>query len=180
MRALAAIAIVTAVAVAAVSGLPSAPAAQEGEAVTVSKRGSIKRSPDLWATVNICDTAKHPDRIGIRGSMPGLGRRTATLLMRFRVQYLDRTDGKWHTVSEGADSGFVRVGRTKRRVLEGGHTFRFLPPKDGGAHTLRGKVTFRWKAKGRVLKTVREITEGGHRSKTADPPGYSAAICRID
>ena len=25
----------------------------------------------LWATVNVCDTAAHPDMMGVRGRMPG-------------------------------------------------------------------------------------------------------------
>lgn len=149
-----------------------------GPEPVAKKRRAVERSKDLWATVNICDTDRHPDRIGIRGSMPGIGRR-AKLFMRFRVQYIDRRDGKWHNISENADTGWVKVGRTRRKVLEAGHTFKFLPPSDGGAHTLRGAVTFRWRKRGRTVEKVREITEGGHRSTTADPPGFSAAICRI-
>jgi len=148
-------------------------AAPAGAAVPVEK------SPDLWATVNVCDTPDNPNRIGIRGSMPGLGR-TAVLSMRFQVQFLARSDGKWHNIAEKADSGFRRVGETRSRVLESGFTFRFRPPAAGGAHTMRGAVTFVWRRDGRVLKKLREITEAGHRStKGADPAGFSAAICQI-
>lgn len=45
------------------------------------------RSKTLWATVNICDTAHHPDVIGIRGEMPALGF-GAALSMRIQVNYL--------------------------------------------------------------------------------------------
>jgi hypothetical protein len=139
----------------------------------------IEKSPDLWATVNVCDTAAHPDQIGIRGSMPGLGRRAA-LYMRFQVHYLAKADGKWHTIEEKADSGFVKLGVASKRVLESGWTFKFLPPPDGGAHTMRGAVTFVWRVKGHIVKKRREVTEAGHRStKGADPPGFSAAICQI-
>ena len=139
----------------------------------------VERSDDLWATVNICDTPAHPNKIGIRGSMPGLGRR-ASLYMRFQVHYLSASDGKWHTIEANGDSGYVKVGVASKRVLETGRTFRFLPPPDGGAHTLRGAVTFVWRRKGRTVQRVREITEGGHRStKGADPEGYSAAVCQI-
>jgi hypothetical protein len=139
----------------------------------------IEKSPDLWATVNVCDTVDHPDQIGIRGSMPGLGRRSS-LFMRFQVQYLAKADGKWHNIAEKADSGFVKLGVASKRVLESGWTFKFLPPPDGGAHTMRGAVTFEWKVKGRIVKRRREVTEAGHRStKGADPAGFSAAICQI-
>lgn len=146
---------------------------------TASAAAPVERSPDLWATVNICDTAAFPDRIGIRGSMPGLGRR-ATLYMRFDVHYLARSDGKWHNMEEKGNPGLRKVGRTAKQVLESGYTFLVPPPSDGGAHTLRGSVTFVWKRKGRTVERRREVTEAGHRStKGADPPGYTAAICHV-
>jgi hypothetical protein len=58
---------------------------------------------DLWATVNVCDTAGHPNQIGIRASMPG-GKPRTRLQMRFRVQYRDLSDGRWRYVRD-ADSG---------------------------------------------------------------------------
>src|SRR5687768_3505779 len=68
------------------------------------------RAAAEWATVNVCDTAAHPDTIGIRGSIPGLDRPSA-MLMRFRVQYRDAA-GMWRALSsDRADSGWVRVGR---------------------------------------------------------------------
>ena len=139
----------------------------------------VRKSPDLWATVNICDTAAYPDMIGIRGSMPRMKRRTA-MSMRFRVHYLAAGDGKWHNVTRGGDSGWIRVRPGGRDVVEAGRTFEFRPPEGGGSHILRGAVTFRWKRRGRVVEKVREITESGHRStKGADPPGFSAATCSI-
>jgi len=142
-------------------------------------RSDPTKSPDLWATVNVCDTEAHPDQIGIRASMPGIGRR-ARLWMRFRVQYLSPADGEWHAIRENADSGYRSVGRTRRQVLESGHTFTFLPPESGVAHTMRGIVTFAWRKRSRTLRRVREVTESGHRSTAgADPPGFSAAICQI-
>ena len=64
------------------------------------------RDNSLWATVNICDTAKQPDRIGIRAAMPGTPK-GARLYMRFRVQY--RSGDVWKDVQD-ADSGWVNVG----------------------------------------------------------------------
>ena len=140
----------------------------------------VERSPDLWATVNICDSPNFPNKMGIRGSMPGLGKKRSQLWMRFQVHYLATADGKWHNLEANGDSGYMKLGVAKKRVLEGGFTFTIKPPADGGAHTLRGAVTFVWKRKGRTVERRREITEAGHRStKGADPPGFSAAICRI-
>src|SRR4051794_33937950 len=145
-----------------------------------AKRPSIAKSPDLWATINVCDTAAHPDTIGIRGSMPGL-RHKATLYMRFRVEYLaTQTDGKWHDVTDNADSGWKRVGRVRNRVVEAGQNFTFEPPASGGAHRLRGAVTFRWTRGGKTVYKLRRVTEAGHRTTAgADPDGYSAAVCDI-
>jgi hypothetical protein len=131
-----------------------------------------------WATVNVCDTAEHPHVLGVRGSMPGLARRSA-MAMRFRVQY--RTaGGEWRLVRSGADSGWRAVGRRRGGRVESGWSFRFAPPRGGGAHVLRGVVEFRWRRAGRTVRRERRLTEAGHRSTAgADPPGYSAAECRI-
>ena len=56
------------------------------------------RDMDTWATVNVCDTAKQPDTIGIRASMSGLPK-GVKLSMRFRVQY-KAADGTWADVAE--------------------------------------------------------------------------------
>jgi hypothetical protein len=139
----------------------------------------LRKSPDLWATINVCDTLQHPDTIGVRGSMPGNGRR-ATLWMRFQVQYLAKADGKWHNIDANADSSWKRVGVASKRVIESGQNFMFQPPGDTGAHTLRGSIRFKWVVRGRAVRKLREITEAGHKSTAgADPPGYSAATCQI-
>jgi hypothetical protein len=143
------------------------------------KPDPLRDSRDLWATVNVCDTAAQPNVIGIRASMPGM-KRTTTMSMRFQVQFLDARDGKWRRIASGADSRWRRVGRGKRRVMESGWSFTFLAPKAGGEHTLRGVVTFRWRRGGRVLRKLQEFTEAGHKStRGADPPDFSAAVCKI-
>ena len=148
-----------------------APAAQ--------KKDRLKSHPDLWATVNRCDTPPESNEIGLRGSMPGIGRR-ATMYMRFQVHYFARRDQKWHNIASGADSGWVKLGVASRRVLEGGHTFKFTPPPNGGTHRLRGAISFQWRVNGRIVRRLRELTEAGHRSTFgAMPKGFSAAECLI-
>jgi hypothetical protein len=130
---------------------------------------------DLWATVNVCDTAEHPDEIGIRASMPG-GKAKGRLLMRFRVQYRDLTIGRWRSVRD-ADSGWQRIGRG-RTARESGWSFEVA---GDGTRILRGVVTYRWTRSGRILRRARRVTEGEHRSTAgADPPDFSAASCRIE
>ena len=134
--------------------------------------------PEPWATVNICDTLAHPNEIGVRGDMPGLGRRTR-MFMRFRVQYEDGS-GNWHTVRDGADSGWRWVATGRRSEHDAGYSFSFKPPVVGGAHILRGVVAFQWRRSGRVVRRDRRITEDGHPGTAgADPFGFSAATCAI-
>ena len=130
---------------------------------------------DLWATVNVCDTAAHPDEIGVRSSMPGGTRRTR-LLVRFRVQYRDLTDGRWRYV-RGADSGWRRIGRG-RRARESGWSFEVAGE---GTRILRGVVGFRWRRGDRIVRRARRVTQAGHHSTAgADPEDFSAATCRLD
>ena len=62
---------------------------------TASHRGR------LWATVNICDTERYPNMLGVRASMPGNGTRQ-TMWMRFRATYFDRATETWRDVSRAA------------------------------------------------------------------------------
>jgi len=139
------------------------------------------RAPaEPWATVNVCDTQMRPNQIGIRGSMEGLARRTR-MYMRFRVQY-QRVDGSWRTIRSGADSRWRKVGkgRARRGEHDAGWTFEFRPPTVGGAHILRGLVSFQWRRAGRVVERARRTTEPGHPGTAgADPADFSAAICEI-
>jgi hypothetical protein len=134
-----------------------------------------------WATVNICDTAANPDTVGVRGSMPGDHSATEEMFMRFELQY-QRDDGSWRALGESGDSGFIDVGRAKtRRARQAGHSFRLSPPAAGNVYTLRGLVTFEWRAKdGTVVRRALRRTTAGHRSTAgADPAGFSAAECTI-
>jgi hypothetical protein len=141
---------------------------------------ALDRSPLLWATVNVCDTASNPDTIGIRASMPGSGVASEQMYMRIQVEYLSRSDNQWHPLPQGADSDWIAVGRATSSVREAGWDFRFAPPADGSGYLLRGSVAFEWRAGGTVVHRAHELTTEGHVSTAgADPPGYSAAVCEI-
>ncbi len=139
-----------------------------------------RKSRHLWATVNVCDTERNPDTIGIRGSMPGSGRKGETMWMRFRVQYFSRSEGIWHNFTvKGADSGAIRVGRHARyRARQSGYMFPFEPPK-GTTYRLRGAVYFQWRRGRKVVRRVKKVTVGGQKPSVADPAGFSAATCDI-
>jgi hypothetical protein len=128
-----------------------------------------------WATVNLCDTARHPDAIGIRASMPGAPKH-ARLAMRFRVQYLTDS-GAWTDVA-GADSGWRALGTARGEAFESGWSFTFA--HSANAVTLRGVVRFRTRRPGAAARITEQATTAGHRSSAgADPPGYSAANCTL-
>jgi hypothetical protein len=131
-----------------------------------------------WATVNVCDTETSQNQIGIRGSMPGIARKTR-MYMRFRVQYKD-AEGHWRTVRSGADSGWRKVATARRGEHDAGWTFEFQPRASGGAWELRGVVSFHWRRDDRVVRRDRRVTEDGHPGTAgADPPAHSAATCAI-
>jgi hypothetical protein len=149
-------------------------------ALVPTAASAAPKKPDspLWATVNVCDTAKNPDAIGIRASMPGVPRRKARMYMRFRVQWRDPADDLWHNIlGDGGDSGYVKIGRGKA-TRQAGQIFRYESPGEGRSLRLRGVVDFRWRVGRKVVRHSRRVTEKGHRSTAgADPKRYSAAVC---
>ena len=131
-----------------------------------------------WATVNVCDTATRPDEMGIRGGMSGLARHSR-MYMRFRVQFRD-AKGVWRLVKKGADSRWQRVASGRRGSYDAGWTFTFKPPPSGGAHVLRGVVTFEWRRGKRVVQHERRTTEAEHPGTAgAEPADFSAETCEI-
>lgn len=136
-------------------------------------------SRHLWATVNVCDTLKHPDTIGIRASMPGFGKRRERMFMRFRVHYFRASDQMWHNISKGGDSGFFGVGHGALKASQAGRLFVFAPSAGGSWH-LRAKVYFEWRLGKKVVRRAAMTTTAGHRSTAgSDPPGYSSDTCVI-
>ena len=147
----------------------------------VAKKGrSIYGSPLLWATVNLCDTAEHPDTIGVRASIPGSGIRGEKMYMRFQVQYYAAAEGEWHNLLSGGDSGWVPVGPATYRARQSGRSFRFQAPSGDATEVLRGAVSFEWRRGERVVRRARKRTTAGHHADAGgDPPGYSAATCEL-
>ena len=142
---------------------------------------------NLWATVNICDTAAHPNQMGVRASMPGDGTRER-MWMRFHAQFYKPKTRQWFDVKGNGVSPWQYVGRARVRSQEAGYTFSFAPPTAGNAFVLRGVVDFQWRIKRRtrngrlrtvVVRTLHANTKGEHPSDGADPPGYSSGTCEI-
>jgi hypothetical protein len=135
--------------------------------------------PDVWATVNVCDTAKHPNALGVRASMPGARRKSVKLYMRFRIEWKDPSDGLWHNTIGFGDSGFIDIGRPKSGLRrQAGYLFPLEKPS--APLRLRGKVDFEWRIGKHVVRRKRAHTEKGHRSGAgSDPKGHSAATCLL-
>jgi len=140
----------------------------------------LLHSRELWATVDVCSPKDQPNTIGIRGSMPGDGHPKDGMYMRFRVQYLEATTKKWLNLTQGADSGFLKVG-SAQLARQAGRSFQFAPAAAGKpAFLLRGSVIFQWRRGTTVLQTATAPTTAGHTSLAgADPHGYSAATCKL-
>jgi hypothetical protein len=142
-----------------------------------------KRRPNhLWATVNVCDTLRHPDQMGLRARIPGNGTKQR-MYIRFTAQY--RSGGRWKRVP-GARSKWDRAGSARFRWKESGTYFRFDTPKPGTSYLMRGYAQFQWRAKRkhrhgwRVVRRAHRLTRGGHPGTLeSDPKGFSAAHCRI-
>jgi hypothetical protein len=147
-------------------------------ALAASATARAPTEKDLWATVNVCDTKKSPDQMGVRARMPGDGTRRR-MYMRFTAQF--RSGKKWKMVSGRGRSRWLYAGSALFRNQELGYTFSFDAPKPGVTYLMRGLVQFEWRAKrsGKVVRRTHRYTERGHRTKPADPAGYSAATCEI-
>ena len=115
-----------------------------------------------WATVNVCDTAEHPNEVGVRPRCRAPSAASSRQI-RFRLQWRD--GDRWRCV-ESADSGWRRIGR----ALAVGLGLRAPPPE--GEIVFRGVVRYRWRRDGETIRGASEITEAGHRSTAgADPEG---------
>jgi hypothetical protein len=135
-------------------------------------------SAQLWATVDVCNTATHPDTIGIRASMPGDGDKHETMYMAFIVEYQSST-GHWHHFDSGGQAGYMEIGDASAGSRQGGQNFQ-LKPDFSSTQMLRGVVLYQWRLNGKVVtSTVRATSPGHDPAAGADPPGFSAAYCTI-
>ena len=132
---------------------------------------------DLWATVNLCDTPSKPGAIGIRVSIPrekGAPRQWA----RIRLQWFDGSDRAWRLVRSGGDAGWARIG-IGTRLVQGGTTFTFPPPKPGARIVLRGLVDVEWRDGTEVIDRARLTTTAGHRDGKDKQRRVSRSSCQI-
>jgi hypothetical protein len=137
----------------------------------------------LWATVNVCDTPRSPDKLGVRARMPGDGTKER-MYMRFTAQL--KSGKRWNDNS--GRSGWVHVGSAQFLYQEQGYTFDFRGKlKKGQRFRARGLVQFQWRArrgKGNtarwvVVRREHRFTAGGHPTKYSQPRNYSQDTCLL-
>jgi hypothetical protein len=182
-------------------------AASEAQRVSTGPSYGIAAAsdtPELWATVNICDTARAPDSMGVRASMPG-NSRSRRMYMRFTAQYWSRSRQDWAPVAGSGVSPWVFAGSARYERRQAGWTFEFAPPPPGVTFTMRAIVEFEWRAsrervarrgrskrkrsfdlrgpsasRAKVVRSVTRTTETGIAGvHGGDPEGTSKAMCLI-
>lgn len=143
-----------------------------------------------WATVNVCDTAKQRNAVGIRAGMPGNGT-TQRMYMRFQLQWYRSKERRY--IDTGTPSGWVSAGSARFRAAQRGFTFaRIADPPAGANFKLRGKVSFEWRERRAakpgvtrrhevVVKRAQRITRGGFKGVVGGKPkGRSDAVCVVE
>ncbi|HEY3864703.1 MAG TPA: hypothetical protein VGL54_01285 [Solirubrobacteraceae bacterium] len=150
-----------------------------GTATPTAAERKLLQSPQLWATIDVCNPSDQPNTVGVRGSMPGDEHSQDQMYMRFRLQYLDTSTKQWIDLPNGAESGYVAVGAAKS-ARQTGRSFQLVPVAGKPAVTLRGVVSFQWRRGSTVEYTVSRPTTAGHDSLAgADPKGFSTAECPL-
>jgi hypothetical protein len=174
VRAVLATAMLAATSVLAGSGSTAAAVIKHPTAAQIRRAvRNAKHSNALWATVNICDTKKFPNTLGVRGQMPGLGF-GSSLSIDIQVDFFDKTQKRFAPVPSATMK--IPLGRVASGLQQGGATFTFQP------HTglLSATVEFQWMRAGKVLAHTTRRATGGHTAADfGNPPHFSAAQCTI-
>jgi hypothetical protein len=132
---------------------------------------------DLWATVNLCDPPARPGAIGVRVSIPR-EKGNPQQWARIRLQWFDATARAWRLMRSGGDAGWTRLG-FGTRLIAGGTTFTFPPPKTGTRIVLRGLVDVEWRKRGEVVDRARLQTTAGHEDASDPHLRVSRSSCEV-
>ena len=140
---------------------------------------SAHHAKDLWATVNVCDTERYPNTLGVRASRPGNGT-SQKMWMRFRASYFDRATETWRKVEGNSRSRWIKVGNARWKSRQAGRRFALDAPLPTTSYVVRGIVKFQWRKGKKVIRRARQKTLSGHPTgRYGDPRGYSNGVCEI-
>lgn len=138
--------------------------------------GHAESSAALWATVNICNSQRDRNVVGVRGQMPTLGF-GAALTMTVALDAFNPLAQRFEAVASPNAVNHVALGTHATGLQQGGAEFPFHAGTTG---LWRATVTFAWSRDGRVLARATRQTAGGHRDADfGSPAHYTAATCRI-
>jgi hypothetical protein len=186
-----------------------------GDLVASAARSKPRRSETrdrrrpFWATVNVCDTQKSPNALGIRLSVPGNGS-NERIFARYTAEWWSGAQQEWLTVDGSGVTDWVPVGSADMASRQAGWTFRFVQPPAGTTYVMRGVVELQWrgwvkrsrkahrglaarrpgtlrrKPRRKALRAQRVVRERTLLTKTGmkgvqggDPAGLSKAMCLI-
>lgn len=167
--------VTTVLAAATLAAAPPASAGAVGPGQIARAVRGAEQSHSLWATVNICDTRRYRNALGVRGQMPALGFPSA-LFMVVQVNYWSKGQHRFLPIQSDLATTRLSLGTSANGLQQDGAVFPFT------AHTglLNATFTFIWTRGGKVIgQTVRRTTAGHRDADHGNPPRFSAAQCRI-
>ena len=136
--------------------------------------GSESKDDPLWATVNVCDTKRSPNALGVRTSVPGNGT-SQRIFARYTAQWWSAAEQEWLTVGGSGVTDWIFVGDADMSSRQAGWTFRFVQPPQGTTYVMRGVVELQWREAAQTARKARKARKGrrarhgrrGHRRQHA-------------
>ncbi|MFZ0041018.1 MAG: hypothetical protein WAK93_06915, partial [Solirubrobacteraceae bacterium] len=121
----------------------SAPALAAGGPSPAQVRAAVHRaeaSTALWATINICNSRRDRDDLGVRGQMPTLGF-SAGLSMRIQVEYYSTAKKRFMPIQSSTAIRVISLGRWSKNLQQAGAEFPFK----AHAGLLSATIQFTWR-----------------------------------
>jgi hypothetical protein len=128
----------------------------------------------FWATVNICDTQKSPNALGVRTSVPGNGSQQR-IFARYTAQWWSAAKQEWLTVGGSGLTGWIFVGDADMSSRQAGWTFHFVQPPEGKTYVMRGVVQFQWRGRMRVARKHEKAQSSRGRRRRPHAAGVAEA-----
>ena len=115
----------------------------------------------LWATVNICDTKKSPNALGVRTSVPGNGT-NQRIFARYTAQWWSAAEQEWLAVAGSGVTSWMPLGAADMLSRQAGWTFRFVQPPQGTTYVMRGVVELQWREAAQTARKARKARRARH------------------
>jgi hypothetical protein len=136
-----------------------------GDLVAGAARAKSKRADGeaverpFWATVNVCDTEKSPNAVGVRTSVPGNGS-NERIFARYTAQWWSGAKEEWLTVGGSGVTDWIRLGDADMASRQAGWTFHFVQPPAGTTYVMRGVVELQWRDELQAARRVGKARGG--------------------